>query len=79
MRSVMGQNVVMAEGNNADTFGKLITLNSSAAMLWEELRGKDFEVDDVASLLMSHYGIDREEALADASHFVSLLRSKGLV
>ena len=74
----MGQNVVMAEGSNSDTFGKLITLNSSAAMLWEELKGRDFEIDDAAKLLMERYGLEREEATADAAHFAALLSEKGL-
>ena len=27
LRTVMGQHVILAEGNNADSFGKMITLN----------------------------------------------------
>ena len=79
MRSVMGQNVVLAEGNNADSFGKIITLNSSAAILWEELKGKSFETEDVADLLVAKYGIDRDSALADAAHILTLMTEKGLL
>ena len=79
LRSVMGQNVVLAEGNNADSFGKLITLNSSAAMLWEALKGKTFETEDVADLLVAKYGIDRDQALADAAHILRLMTEKGLL
>ncbi len=79
LRSVMGQNIVMAEDANADTFGKLITLNSSAAMLWDELKGKSFEVEDAAKLLVDRYVIDTAEALADATHIISRFKEKGLV
>lgn len=79
LRSVMGQNVVLAEGNNSDSFGKIITLNSSAAILWEELKGKSFEVEDAADLLVSKYSIDRDQALADAAHIISLMFEKGLL
>ncbi len=79
MRSVMGQNVVLAEGKNADTFGKMITLNSSAAMLWENLKGKSFEVSDAADLLVSRYGLDRSQALEDAGHIIGLMAEKGLL
>lgn len=75
----MGQNVVLAEGNNADSFGKMITLNSSAAMLWNELKGKSFDTEDAAALLVAKYGIDREQALADAAHILNLMTEKGLV
>ena len=79
LRTVMNQKVVMAEGNNADTFGKIISLNSSAAMLWEELKGKSFEVSDAAELLVSTYGIDREQALEDATYIINLMTEKGLI
>ena len=78
LRTVMNQKVVMAEGNNADTFGKIISLNSSAAMLWEELKGKSFEVSDAADVLVSTYGIDREQALEDATYITNLMTEKGL-
>lgn len=79
LRSVMGQNVVLAEGNNADDFGKIITLNSSAAMLWEALKGKSFDADDAADLLVAEYGIDRDQALADAEYIINLMNEKGLL
>lgn len=79
LRTVMGQNIVLAEGNNADTFGKIITLNPSATMLWNELKGKSFEREDAADLLVATYGIDRGQALADATYFVDLMMAKGLL
>lgn len=79
LRTVMGQNIVLAEGSNSDSFGKIIKLNPSAAMLWEGLCGRTFEADDAAALLVAEYGIGREEALADASRFVALMDEKGLL
>lgn len=79
MRTVMGQHVVLAEGSNSDSFGKIITLNSSAAMLWEELKGRSFDVDTAADLLVEKYGIDRTQALADAKYIIDLMAEKGLV
>lgn len=79
LRNVMGQNIVLAEGNNSDSFGKLITLNSSAAKLWEELKGKSFDIEDAANLLVKNYGIDKEQALADATYIIDLMTEKGLI
>lgn len=79
LRTVMGQNVVLAEGNNSDSYGKLITLNKSAAMLWEALKGKSFEVADAANLLVANYGIDQAQADADATHIIDLMAEKGLL
>ena len=75
----MGQNIVLAEGNNADNYGKIITLNQSAAMLWKELKGKTFETEDAADLLVEKYGIDRTQALADATYILDLMASKSLL
>ena len=79
LRTVMNQKVLIAEGSNADSFGKIINLNSSAAMLWEELVGKTFEVEDAADLLVQKYGIDRAQALEDAKYIIDLMAEKGLL
>lgn len=79
LRTVMGQNVVLAEGNNADSFGKIIMLNHSAVVLWEGLRGKSFDVDDAADILVEKFGIDRGEALSDASRIIDKMEEKGLL
>lgn len=79
MRNVMGRNVILAEGNNFDNFGKMITLNESAAVLWEALKGKSFDVGYAADLLVKKYGIDREHALADAAYIIGLMEEKGLI
>lgn len=79
LRTVVGQNIVLAEGNNSDSFGKIITLNSSAAMLWEKLKGKSFDVDDAADLLVANYGIERAQALSDAKYIIGLMMEKGLL
>lgn len=79
LRSVMGQNIILAEGDNSDNFGKIITLNASAAMLWEKLKGKNFEAEDAAALLVSAYGIDAAQALSDANYIIGKMAEKGLV
>ncbi|MBD5268262.1 MAG: PqqD family protein [Bacteroides sp.] len=79
LRKIMTQNVVLAEGSNADNYGKMITLNESAAMLWEALKDRSFEVEDAADLLVEKYAIDREQALADARYIINLMTEKSLL
>lgn len=79
LRTIMGQNVVLAEGTNSDSFGKIITLNQSAAMLWKELEGKQFDVAHAADLLVTKYGIDRTQALSDAAYIIGRMDEKGLI
>jgi hypothetical protein len=61
-----GENIVTAEGIEHINFNKLISLNSSAAYLWENLIGKEFSVEDMAALLVEQYDIDMELALKDS-------------
>ena len=66
LREMCGENIVTAEGIEHINFNKLISLNSSAAYLWENLIGKDFSVEDMAALLVEQYDIDMELALKDS-------------
>ena len=65
LREMCGENIVTAEGIEHINFNKLISLNSSAAYLWENL-GKEFSVEDMAALLVEQYDIDMELALKDS-------------
>ena len=58
LRDVMGQATVIGEGVGQVNFNKLITLNESAAYLWESVEGKDFEAADLSALLVEKYDID---------------------
>lgn len=79
LREVVGQSVVVGEGVNQVDFNKLVTLNESAAYLWEAVEGKDFEVETLASLLIERYGIDRELAMKDAAALATQWKETGLV
>ena len=57
----------------------VITLNQSAAMLFEALKGKDFFVEDVYFLLTSEYNIHCSQASSDAELFIKMLREANMV
>lgn len=61
-----GENIVSAEGLQHINFNKLISLNESAAYLWQELQGKDFTQEEMAELLIKRYGIDKQLAMTDS-------------
>lgn len=65
LRDVAGEKIVSAEGLEQMDFNKLITLNPTAAYLWEEVYGSEFDEDRLTDLLTNRYDIDRETALAD--------------
>ena len=79
LRDVMGQATVIGEGVDQVNFSKLITLNSSAAFLWRAVEGKEFDVETLAGLLVSEYGIDEALAAADAKAIAERWVEIGLV
>lgn len=66
LRNVLGQATIVGEGVGQIDFNKLITLNDSAAYLWQSVEGKEFDVQTLANLLVDKYGIDQDTALIDA-------------
>ena len=67
LRTVGSEYIVAGEGLAQIDFNKLISLNSSAAYLWQTIEGNEFDVEILAALLISKYGIPKDQALADAT------------
>ena len=79
LRDVMGQATVIGEGVGQVDFNKLITLNATAAYLWKEVEGKEFDASVLAELLMKEYGIDEELARKDSQTLIAQWVEIGLV
>ena len=79
VRSMAGENVVIMQGTAGSDMTRIISLNDSSLLLWNALQGKEFEVADVATLLVDEYEIDIETATADAEAWVAKLSECGLV
>ena len=79
LREVCNQKIVAAEGLQNINFNKLLALNVSAAVLWEEVEGKEFTVEDLADALVREYGIDKELALKDSQNLLDSWRAAGVL
>lgn len=79
LRNMCGENIVTAEGMENINFNKLISLNTTAAFLWQNLEGKDFDVEGMARLLADEYGIDMELALKDSARLCEVWKDAGLI
>ena len=78
LREMCGEKIVAGEGLEHINFNKLISLNSTAAYLWEELEGKEFTAEDMVTLLVSRYGIDMELALKDSENLCKAWAEAGI-
>lgn len=79
LREICGERVVSGEGLDHVNFNKMISLNPSAAYLWESVEGKDFDEETLAELLTEKYDVDKEQALSDASGLLRVWKGNGLI
>lgn len=78
LREMCGEHIVAGEGIEHINFNKLISLNSTAAFLWNEVIGKEFTAETMAELLIGCYGIDKELALKDSENLINAWVEAGI-
>ena len=78
LREMCGENIVAGEGLEHINFTKLISLNSTAAVLWRELIGKEFTVEMMAEILVKEYGIGMELAMNDSANLCKAWINAGI-
>ena len=79
LRQICGENIIMAYGVENIDFNKVISLNESAAYLWNKIEGKDFDADMLANLLRQEYEVDEQTAAHDAKTLLEEWVKVGLV
>ena len=79
VRSMAGENVVIMQGAMGSDMTRIISLNNSSLLLWNALQDKEFEVTDVANILVENYGIDLATAEHDAKAWVEKLHECNLI
>lgn len=78
LRSLCKEYILTAENTNQINFNKMISLNESAAYLWQSVEGKEFTVDTLADLLVERYEIDRETAFRDSEAIAAKWKEAGI-
>ena len=74
IRSIAGEKVLIMQGQVGADMTKLVSFNSTAEWLWENLLDKDFTENDVPRLLADHYQIDYDIATKDARVWIEQLQ-----
>ena len=76
----LGQHyIVTGDGLSPVDFSKVVSLNATAAYLWDKLKGRDFVAQDMADLLTERYDVDAQTALNDAGQLLEAWRKAGLL
>ena len=80
LRKVCGENVIVAEGIEVVDFTKLISLNETAANIWNKAKELgDFTAEQLAKDLCETYEVDYDRAFDDVSKLLKSWQENGLV
>lgn len=80
LRTVCGEKILVAEGKQYIDFNFIVSLNESAAYLWEALQDKTFFTPiDMAHLLTAKYEIEATTALKDAEALAKQWQEIGII
>ncbi len=79
VRQIAGENVVILQGCGNSDLTQIITLNDSALLLWNQLEGKDFSVEDAVAVLCENYEVEESLAKSDAQAWIKRMQECGLV
>ena len=80
LREVCGEKVIVGEGLETVNFGKLISLNDTAATLWKKATELgDFTVEQLTDTLTEAYEVSREQALSDVEALTARWKEAGLI
>ena len=79
LRVIGNEHVLVPEGLEAVDFNKMVSMNATAAFLWEVVEGKDFYADTLAQLLVDEYGIDNETAQKDVMPLLQTWKEASII
>lgn len=79
LREVCGEHVILSHGMENIDFSKIISLNDTAAFLWEEAVGKDFDEEQLTAALLDAYEVEESVARQDVKRVLDKWREIGLL
>lgn len=80
LRDICGEQIIVAEGKENIDFTNIISMNETSAYLWEQILDKEsFDENDLASLLIGKYDVDKATALKDSAELIKLWAEAGII
>lgn len=71
--------ILVAEGLEAADANKIISLNETAAFLWEAVENKEFDAAVLIQLLLDEYDVDPQVAEKDVAALLQTWKDAGIV
>lgn len=79
LRTVCGENIIVAEGIENIDFSKIISMNESSAYLWSKVQDQSFTIEQLVVLLREEYEVDEATATADVKALVAKWQEAGII
>lgn len=80
IQNVCGEYIVVPTGAENVDYSKIISLNETAAYLWNGVAGKEsFTTDDMVQLLLEEYDVEENIALEDCELIIARWREMELL
>lgn len=70
LRPLGKEYILVAEGLDVLDSNTMMSMNATAAFLWEAVEGKQFDTETLVQLLLDEYDVDRETAEKDVKALI---------
>ncbi|MDE6380587.1 MAG: PqqD family protein [Muribaculaceae bacterium] len=79
MRRLGQDAMIVAESVDMIDFDRIVSLNSSAAYIWEALPNSDFNIHTIVDLLLRRYDVEEKIAQKDAEELTYTWLEAGII
>ncbi|MDR3011432.1 MAG: PqqD family protein [Sphingobacterium sp.] len=79
LRTIGSDHLIVDPSQDMVDLSTVYTLNITAAWLWEQLKGKEFNIDSIVELLCENYDVDMDQAKSDAEILLQDFQKQGLL
>lgn len=71
--------ILVAEGIEALDANTMVSMNATAAFLWEAVENKEFDAATLTQLLLDEYDVDQETAEKDVESLLQTWNQAGII
>ena len=80
LQNVCGEHIIIPAGEENIDFSQIISLNPTAAYLWENIAEREsFTIEEMAQLLLDEYEVEEDIALEDCKLIAECWAEMGLL
>ena len=79
LRPLGKEYILVAEGLDVMDANTMMSMNATAAFLWEAVEGKEFDAETLVQLLLDEYVVERDTAEKDVKALLEIWNQAGAI